>query len=283
MNADTTTPAANNTPEEPHGVSQAALFAREHARGAARKMLDALDEIAKNSVRITKIALGVSMPHQIAFLLGLILPYLHVTVPDGITGFDSWMLILKDVIHILGMLLLVIGVPIAADLLIVNCIRIAGEPAASAGSKKIAMYIMVLPVLASVVVNVMAPAPHWILRVLAGFIVGVIPAAQILKIFGSHPDFAKIEAIELKVESQLARGFDAVAAQPVAEVEPSVDQRQLNKQRVLAAQKARELALQAPEISAAQLMRATGCGRGAAKKAIELARQAITEPELAAV
>lgn len=279
MNADTTTPAATNTLDDaPKGVSQAALFAREHAKGAAKKMLDALDEISKNSVRITKIALGVSMPHQIAYLLGLILPYLHVTTPVG-----NYALLLQEATHILGMLLLVGGVPIAADLLIVNCIRIAGEPAASAGSKKVAMYIMVLPVSASVAVNVMAPAPHWILRVLAGFIVGVIPAAQILRIFGSHPDFAKIEALELQVESKLARGFDAVAETQATETVTTVDQRQLNKQRMVAAQKARELAVQAPDISLVQLMRATGCGRGAAKKAIELARQADSELELAAV
>jgi hypothetical protein len=277
MNADTATPAANNTPDAPRGVSQAALFAREHAKGAAKKMLDALDEIAKNSVRITKIALGVSMPHQIAFLLGLILPYLHVTTPVG-----NYALLLQEVTHILGMLLLVGGVPIAADLLIVNCIRIAGEPAASDSSKKVAMYIMVLPVTASIAVNVMAPAPHWILRVLAGFIVGVIPAAQILRVL-VRPDFAKIEAMELQVESKLARGFDAVAPIEVATVETAVDQRQLNKQRMVAAQKARELAVQAPDISLVQLMRATGCGRGAAKKAIELARQADSELELAAV
>jgi|SoiMethySBSTD1v2_1073268.scaffolds.fasta_scaffold87241_4 hypothetical protein len=278
MNADTATPATKTTPDDaPRGVSQAALFAREHAKGAARKMLDALDEIAKNSVRITKIALGVSMPHQIAFLLGLILPYLHVTTPVG-----NYALLLQELTHILGMLLLVGGVPIAADLLIVNCIRIAGEPAASDRSKKVAMYIMVLPVSASVAVNVMAPAPHWILRVLAGFIVGVIPAAQILKVL-VEPNFAKIEEMELKAEANLARGFDAVVTTEVATSEPTVDQRQLNKQRMVAAQKARELAVQAPDISLVQLMRATGCGRGAAKKAIELARQADTELETVAV
>lgn len=264
------TPPAIDTDTTP-GVSQAALFAREAAKGAARAMLDALDEIQKNSVRITKIALGVSMPHQIAFLLGLILPYLHVTTPVG-----DYALLLQELTHILGMLLLVIGVPIAADLLIVNCIRAAGEPAASDSSKKIAMGVMALPVIASIAVNVMAPAPHWILRVLAGFIVGVIPAAQLVKIL-MRPDFAKIEAMELEVESKLVRGFDAVKTEQ-APVEPAttVDQRQLNKQRMAAAEKARNLARQAPGMTIVQLMRATGCGRGAAKKALELAQQVST-------
>jgi hypothetical protein len=270
----TTQPTAPAVPiDNAPGVSQAALFAREAAKGAARAMLEALDEISKNSVRITKIALGVSMPHQIAFLLGLILPYLHVTTPVG-----DYALLLQELTHILGMLLLVVGVPIAADLLIVNCIRAAGEPAASDGSKKAAMYIMALPVIASITVNVMAPAPHWILRVLAGFIVGVIPAAQILKIL-MRPDFAKIEAMELETESKLVKGFDAVAtAQAPVETVATVDHRQLNKQRMVAAEKARVLALQAPGMTLVQLMRATGCGRGAAKKALELAQSGSNEP-----
>lgn len=271
MTTQPTTPAV--TIDTQPGVSQAALFAREAAKGAARKMLEALDEISKNSVRITKIALGVSMPHQIAFLLGLILPYLHVTTPVG-----DYALLLQELTHILGMLLLVIGVPIAADLLIVNCIRAAGEPAASDSSKIAAMWIMALPVLASITVNVMAPAPHWILRVLAGFIVGVIPAAQILKVL-MRPDFAKIEAMELETESKLVKGFDAVAITqaPVAPV-TTVDQKKLNAQRMVAAEKARTLALQAPGMTLVQLMRATGCGRGAAKKAIELAQNSTGEP-----
>jgi hypothetical protein len=124
----------------------------------------------------------------------------------------------------------------------------------------------------------MAPAPHWILRVLAGFIVGVIPAAQILRVL-VQPDFAKIEKMELSVEANLARGYDAAVETPVEVVEVTVDQRQLNKQRMVAAEKARELAKQAPEITIVQLMRATGCGRGAARKAIDQAK-AITEQEM---
>lgn len=257
----TNTPVTEATP----GISQAALFAREHAKGAAKKMLDALETISDNSAKITKIALGVSMPHQIAFLLGLILPFLHVTLP-----IENVALLLKECVHILGMLLLVVGVPIAADLLIVNCIRIAGEPAASDFSKRVAMYVMALPVIASITVNVMAPAPHWILRVLAGFIVGVIPAAQILRVL-VRPDFGKIEAMELEVEAKLVRGFDAADETPVAPV-PTVDQKKLNAQRMAAAQKAREMAKANPEMTIAALMRAAQCGRGSAKRALEIAK-----------
>lgn len=274
MNTTTTTTPANT--DELSGVSQAAIFARDHAKGAARKMLDALDEIGRNSVRITKIALGVSMPHQISFLLGLILPTIHVGQTPGL-GYLA-----RDIIHLIGMFLLVAGVPVAADLLIVNCIKVVGQAAASRKSKVAAMWIMSIPVAASVTVNVMAPAPHWILRVLAGFIVSVIPASEILR-FLVRPDFAKIEQMELAVEAQLTRKIEDVAAEMQVTATATPDQKALNKQRMVAAEKARDLALQAPGISQQALMRATGCGRGAAKKAIELANAADTDPVLAGV
>jgi len=257
----------------PPGVSQAAIFAREHAKSAASKMLAALDEIGKNAARITWIALGVSMPHQISFLLGLILPTLHVDASLG------WTYAARDIIHLLGMFLLVAGVPVAADLLIVSCIKVIGQPAASKGSKTGAMWIMMVPVAASVTVNVMAPAPHPILRVLAGFIVAVIPASEILR-FLVRPDFAKIEQMETAVEAQLTRRIEDVAAasEPVA---PVVDQKQLDKQRKQAAERARDLARQNPNLSVAALARAAGCGATAAKTALKMARE--SEPVMAEV
>lgn len=280
-NAPVTTQAVSAAPKSeaaptvpvPPGVSQAAIFAREHAKSAASKMLAALDEIGKNAARITWIALGVSMPHQISFLLGLILPTLHV---DGSLG---WTYATRDVIHLLGMFLLVAGVPVAADLLIVSCIKVIGQPAASKGSKTGAMWIMMVPVAASVTVNVMAPAPHFILRVLAGFIVAVIPASEILR-FLVRPDFAKIEQMEVAVEEKLTRKIEDVAPalEPAA---PVVDQKQLDKQRKLAAERARELARENPTLSVAALARAAKCGTTAAKTALKLARQ--DQPEVAEV
>lgn len=258
------TVAAPTTPVPP-GVSQAAIFAREHAKGAAQKMLGALDEIGRNAAKITWIALGVSMPHQISFLLGLILPTLHV---DGSLG---WTYAAKDIIHLLGMFLLVAGVPVAADLLIVSCIKVIGQAAASRGSKIGAMYIMAMPVLASVTVNVLAPAPHPILRVLAGFIVAVIPASEILR-FLVRPDFAKIEQMEIAVEERLTRRIEDVVTAPAAT--PTVDHKALNRERMKAAERARDLALQNPKMTVAALARAAGCGHGAAKKALAKANEA---------
>jgi hypothetical protein len=258
VTTETTTPAVEL--DAPRGVSQAALFAREYAKNAARNMLDTIAEISGNSARITKIAMGVSMPHQIGYILALAIPHLvwDLSKPAG-------------VLESITMVLLAVGVPIATDLLILNCIKIVGAIAASAGSKKLAMSIMLLPVAASGAVNVLAPAPA-LLRFLAGFIVTVIPMSEALRAF-TRPDFAKIERMEMEVESQLTRTVaDATAPVEVTVTIDTPDHRQLNKQRMLSAQKARELAQASPGISLKQLMGATGCGRGAAKKALELAK-----------
>lgn len=261
------TVAAPTTPVPP-GVSQAAIFAREHAKNAAKGMLDALDEIGKNSVKITKIALGVSMPHQVSFLLGLVLPYMHWSSP-------------VEILHAAGMLMLVLGAPVIADLLIVNCIKVVGQPAAEKGSKKAAIWIMLLPVIASSGVNGLAPAPHWVVRVLAVFVVAAIPMSEILR-FLVRPDFAQIEKMEISIEDKLTRKIeDVIAPEPTAV--QVVDHRQLNKQRMLAAERARELARQNPAMSAAALARAAGCGSGAAKKALARAKEQQVDLEVVEV
>lgn len=266
MTTDATTPATELG--GPQGVSQAALFAREYAKNAARNMLDTIQEITKNSAVITKIAMGVSMPHQIGYILALAIPHMvwDLKNPSG-------------VLESITMVLLAIGVPIATDLLILNCIKIVGAIAASQGSKRLAMAIMLLPVAASGAVNVLAPAPV-LLKFLAGFIVTVIPMSEALRAF-TRPDFAKIERMEKEVEAQLTRTVADAMAQvetPVATETP--DHRALNKQRMLSAQKARELAQASPGISVKQLMGATGCGRGAAVKALAAARADATDDAL---
>ena len=65
------------------------------------------------------------------------------------------------------------------------------------------MAIMVIPVTASGTVNFLAPAPT-LIKVLAAFIVTVIPMSESLRAFGSKPNFAKIEAMEVEVAAQVA-------------------------------------------------------------------------------
>lgn len=262
MTADATTPAIDH---QPPGMSQAAIFATENARNAAKEMLEAIKKIGNRNTLITMIALGVSMPHQIAFLLASVTSWLHWDSPA------AWA-------ESIGMLLLAVFVPVGTDLYILNQITTVAARAAAFSSKVYALSTMIIPVGVSGAVNFMAPGPA-ITKWLALWIVTLIPLAEAGRAF-LRPDFVKIEQMELGVTAQLTRTAERLAAQD-EEPEvgtPAVDPKQVNKQRMLAAEKARELALQTGgEISLAALMRATGCGRGAAKKAIERAKAAAPE------
>lgn len=169
-------------------TTQAQLFATEYAKNAAKNMLDVIRAIGKRAGRITKIALGVSMPHQIGYILALAVPHM------------SWATV-SGALESITMILLAIGVPIATDLLILNCIETIGAAAASRGSKTRAFALMFIPVTASGTVNFLAPAPM-LIKVLAAFIVTMVPMAESLRFI--RPDFAKIERMETTIASQLA-------------------------------------------------------------------------------
>lgn len=258
-------------PQEPHGaLSQAAIFAREYSRLAAKEMLDAIKLIGRRNTRITVIALGVSMPHQAAYLLAAVSPYLHWN------AISSWS-------ESIGLLLLALMAPVATDFYILNQITTIAARAAARGSKIYALLTLLAPVGVSGTVNYVAPGPD-IVKWLALWLVILIPLAEAGRAF-LRPDFVKIEVMELGAEAQLTRSAEKLAEQ-AKEKEPvkaAVDAKAINRQRMLAAEKARDLAMQAPAISVAALMRASGCGKGAAKRAIELAREANLEPEVAAV
>lgn len=179
-------------------VSQARLFATQYARNAAKNMLDAIQAINSRAARITKIALGVSMPHQIGYILALGAPHMHWGTPSAI-------------LESITIILLALGAPIATDLLILCCIETIGAVAATRGSKIRALALMLIPIGASGTVNFLAPAPT-LIKVLAAFIVTIIPMAESLRLI--RPDFAKIEAMETAVVAQVTPEPIAIAAQP---------------------------------------------------------------------
>lgn len=173
-------------------VSQARLFATEYAKNAAANMMQTIREVTKNSGRITKIALGVSMPHQIGYILALAVPHMTWDVTGNPSG----------VLESATMIMLAFGVPVGTDLMILNCIKVIGAAAASRGSKRLAICLMMGPVTASCIVNFLAPAPM-LIKVLAAFIVTVIPMSESLRAF-VKPDFAKIEAMEVQIAAQVS-------------------------------------------------------------------------------
>lgn len=166
--------------------TQAQLFATEYAKDTAREMLDTIKGTKTKAERVTRIALAVSMPHQIGFILGLA-PLKWGTLRE----------ILESATLILGAVL----IPVAVDYLILICIQILSARGAADSSKKLAFFGMLFPVGVSGAVNVIAPAPT-LIRVLFGVAVVLIPLSQGIRAF-TRPDFAKIERMETEIAGQV--------------------------------------------------------------------------------
>lgn len=182
----TATVAAVVAPPE---KTQARIFAEAWSKDAAHGMLATLKRVAKRAGFITRIALGVSMPHQIGYILALAMPYMHWSSTS-------------QVAESITMIALAFGVPICTDLLILNCIETIGATAASKGSRIGAFLLMLIPVGASGYVNFAAPAPT-LIKVLAAFIVTMVPMGESLRFI--KPDFAKMEKHELEVVEQVSK------------------------------------------------------------------------------
>ncbi len=186
-------------------TSQAQIFATEYARNTAREMLDTISGVGKKAGRVSRIVLAVSMPHQIAFILGLA-PLVWHSLEE----------ILMSITLILGSVL----IPVAVDYLILICIQIIAARGMAKQVKRGAIWVMAFPILLSATVNVLAPAPH-IMRALFGLMVVLIPLAEGLRAF-IRPDFAAIEAMETEVAAQ------------VAPVTPVVDEEAVERRRAAA-------------------------------------------------
>lgn len=169
-------------------TSQARIFASEYAANTGREMLDTISGTGRKAGRISKIVLAVSMPHQIAFILGLA-PLVWHTLEE----------ILFSATLILGAVL----IPIAVDYLILICIQIVAARGMAKKVKIAAMWVMAFPILVSGAVNVFAPAPPT-MQALFGVMVLLIPAGEGLRAF-IRPDFAAIEQMEQEVAAQVSR------------------------------------------------------------------------------
>lgn len=233
-------------------TSQAQIFAAEYAQNTAREMLDTISGVGKKAGRVSRIVLAVSMPHQIAFILGL--------APLAWHSLDEW---LASVTLILGSIL----IPIAVDYLILICIQIIAARGMAKTVKRGAIWVMAFPILLSAAVNVAAPAPP-IMRALFGLMVVLIPLAEGLRAF-IRPDFSAIEAMENEVAAQLAP-----AAEPVDEQARA--RRSESARKAAATRKEREAQAAAVKAEKLEARRA----RAAAKRLEELAPSSPGHPVL---
>lgn len=185
-----------------HSSTQARIFAAEYAADMARNLLDTIKVIAKRTGFVTGIGLLVSMPHQIAYILGLV--PLRFDSPRH--GLESATLILAA-----------FGIPAMTDLLILNCIRVVAARGVHPQATKTALRLMWYPILISGAVNVAAPSP-WQTRILFGVMVTMIPAAEVLR-SRIRPDFRQIDAIETQT---LAEAVSEAPSEPTESVERKV-------------------------------------------------------------
>lgn len=169
-------------------LKQAQLFATEWAKDAAHEMLDVLKRINKRGARITKLVLAASMPHQISYILALVIPWMDWSTVPGI-------------LESVGMCVVAFAVPVATDLLILSCVEMVGAKAASSKSRRLAFFEMLVPILASGYVNFDAPGPP-LVKYLAGYLVVLVPLSQALRFV--VPDFGKIDKMETEVVASVA-------------------------------------------------------------------------------
>jgi hypothetical protein len=234
--------------------TQAAIFAAEHAKNAAIEALTTIKANSKAAEKVTKIALGVSMPHQIAFILSLV-PLQFPTTGGFFHIVFTW---LESLTLIGGS----VGIPVGLDYLILICIRSLTARASSRIAKKVSGMVILFPVGVSGTVNVLAPAP-WLIKVLFGVVVVLIPLSQLVRVVSQSPDFRKIEAMELDIQRQVSQATEVAPANGVTRQGTPAQQarrRAANARRLFAAN---------PGLTVAELAAAAGVGRNTAKRIID--------------
>jgi hypothetical protein len=181
-------------------LTEAQKFRGRRAKGAADRMETSVNNIEKRSGLITKIALIVSTPHQMAFLLASVFPFLHWGSP-------------QQIVESVGMLMIALSAPILSDLTILNCVETIAAPAVGSKSKRRAFGFLAACALVSGSVNFLAPAPL-LVKGLAAFVVSVILMAEGLR--DIIVDFRKVE----EIETDIAIGIPAKAApRPIDQAE----------------------------------------------------------------
>lgn len=168
-------------------VRQGRIFAHRFAADAANGMIKTIDTGKKRAKWLVIIALAVSGPHQISYLVSKCLPFAHWNSLQG------WL-------ESLGMLMIAFAVPVVADLKIVSCIEQISTKAMERKSRLRAVYVIIFPVAVSGTVNILAPAP-WLLKGLAGYLVLSILLVEILKF--AKPDFKAIDSMVDEIVSQV--------------------------------------------------------------------------------
>ena len=173
-----------------HPISQAKLFSSGFAADAAVEMLTDIKKNKTDAEKVTKLVLSVITPHQVGFLLLLAWPHMSWATPWAIASSVT-------------MLAMALFGPLASDYLTLICIRNVTSKGLKNSSLVWSGAIMLMPVGFSGWINYVAPAPLEF-KILAAFLVTLIPASQIVRAMGSRPDFGKLERAEQEILDQVA-------------------------------------------------------------------------------
>lgn len=178
-------------------ISQAKLFSSQYAAGAAVEMLGDIKRNKRDAEKVTKLVLSVTTPHQIGFLLLLAWPHISWATPWGIASMVT-------------MLAMAVLGPVAVDYLTLICIRNVTSKGLKTSSLVWSGGMMMMPVAFSAWINFAAPAPMEF-KILAAFLVTLIPGSQIVRAMGSRPDFAKLARGEQEILDQVATKQEPLA------------------------------------------------------------------------
>lgn len=155
--------------------SQARIFQEKFAAQAGDNMLRTIQRTIKRASVLTGVALGVSMPHQMLFLISKCLEYQ------------------ANVWETIAMIMIAVSIPVVSDILIISCIEQISTRAMETKSRVRALVNLLVPLGVSGYVNFAGTAPL-IIKGLSALLVYYIIASEVLKF--AKADFRKVDQIE---------------------------------------------------------------------------------------
>lgn len=146
-------------------TTQAQQFAAAYAADMASQMLRTIKRVRQAATAIMVIAMVVSYTHQAGYLTGI-----------GTPALGAWL------------------IPGALDALTFLCVKVLGTPGMAQPAKKMALRVLVFPVLASGSINFMGPGAM-VTKLVFVLAVLMIPAAELVA-SRIKPDFRAMDTME---------------------------------------------------------------------------------------
>lgn len=192
-------------------TTQAQAFAASYAANMATQMMKTIKRVRQAATAIMVIAMVVSYTHQAGYLTAIGTPFL-----------GAWL------------------IPGALDALTFLCVKVLGTPGMAQPAKKMALRVLVFPVLASGAINFMGPG-ELVTKIVFVLAVLMIPAAELVA-SRIKPDFAAMDAMERDMAPAAAEVDDATKARRSAIAKKAAATRRKN-----AAAKAKADRVRAPK------------------------------------